>query len=198
MKQLWCTIVAMAVAHETHLNSGEPFRVHTLECGAEIPQDFASYGMNLPAQGLGSGIAEQDPHNSHRDLTLSGFDARKGWSAQHLSQSFLRDDLDEMVRMSPVKAVLKAPIHTCAIKQYPAVAAFMRQFPSIPGVRVAAFSQPPNINFYDEEDLLLEQFTLGIDATASDIANLLASRGFRAEVAASHNSPLFNLELRRA
>jgi len=78
-------------------------------------------------------------------------------------------------------AKLRAPVHTCRMKQTPGLKLWIAERAPLFAERVTvqAFSQPPSLWFYDAEGDLIEHVGIHESATAADISGLLRSRGIR-------------------
>ncbi|KAA0158531.1 hypothetical protein FNF31_05387 [Cafeteria roenbergensis] len=79
-------------------------------------------------------------------------------------------------------AILRAPVHTCVIKYYPGLKAFVRQdAPTYKGSRleVQAFSQPPSFIFYSADGETTERIKVPNEATNEEIKQLLSRWGIR-------------------
>jgi len=79
-----------------------------------------------------------------------------------------------------VRAMLRAPVHTCRIKLSPGLREWIKTKGALFGeelVAVQAFSQPPSLLFVDGAGVVFEHVEIGDDATVADITSLLRSRG---------------------
>jgi hypothetical protein len=77
------------------------------------------------------------------------------------------------------KVIIKAPIHTCRIKQTPGLREWVNEVSSrfSSTVEVQPFSQPPNINFFDSDGGLIERVKVFDDVTVADLTAFLRTRG---------------------
>lgn len=97
------------------------------------------------------------------------------YDAAHFRTEYIDNSL---THLSATRAVLRAPVHTCTIRQYPGVRTFLADHPGIPAFSVQAYAQPPNFNFYTSEDELLERVVVHEEATSDEVAAFLLARGF--------------------
>lgn len=92
------------------------------------------------------------------------------------------------------KVILKAPIHTCRIKTAPGLREWINTMVKNNGiysshVQVQPFSQPPNFNFYDADENIIERVKVDDEVTVTDIRAFLRSRGVFAEGELVKNQP---------
>jgi hypothetical protein len=96
-------------------------------------------------------------------------------NAAHFRTEYIDSSL---TNLPAARAVLRAPVHTCTIRQYSGIGIFLADHPGIPAFSVQAYAQPPNLNFYTSDDELLERVFIHEEATSSEVAAFLFSRGF--------------------
>jgi len=80
------------------------------------------------------------------------------------------------------RVILKAPVHTCRIKTAPGLREWINTMVKNDGIYnnqviVQPFSQPPNFNFYDQDDNIIERVKVDDEVTIADIRAFLRSRG---------------------
>ena len=79
-----------------------------------------------------------------------------------------------------VRAMLRAPVHTCRIKLSPGLREWIKTKGALFGdelVAVQAYSQPPSMLFVDANGQVFEHIEIAEAATVADITGLLRSRG---------------------
>ena len=105
---------------------------------------------------------------------------------------------------TPAKVFLRAPVHTCRIKQSPGLREFIASREPLFGGRIVvqAYSQPPSLHFIGADGSLLERVDVLESASVADIVGLLRSRGvisapndaLETEATATLGSPARTLE----
>lgn len=79
-----------------------------------------------------------------------------------------------------VHAILKAPFHTCSMKKYPALKAFIQDVaPKYPDLKPMPYSQKPSVHFFADDGDILEIIELEESTDSADMEALLAAREMR-------------------
>lgn len=90
------------------------------------------------------------------------------------------------------RVIIKAPIHTCRIKQTPGLREWVNEVSSrfSSTVEVQPFSQPPNLNLFDADGGLLERVKILDDVTVADLTAFLRTRGVHGAGMEHEDDPL--------
>jgi hypothetical protein len=153
------------------------------------PRTFALLAL-LALLGLASAVKpsvlemEDDPDCPEPKLGGRDIHGHKGAAPARFAASAFSLEGGAAVPAAPprpaVRAMLRAPVHTCRIKQSPGLREWIKTKGALFGdelVAVQAYSQPPSMLFVDADGSVFEHVEISEAATVADITGLLRSRG---------------------